>query len=86
MACMCGDLACPSCGPAQGANLEEEAFYEMLYEKFPGLDDVFDKHPFMESFVGVCVEEGRKAERQDISEGMCMRERYYELEQERNER
>jgi len=29
---------CPSCGPAQGYNPAEEAFYEALYEEHPWLD------------------------------------------------
>lgn len=30
--CMCGDTACPSCGPAQGANPEFEMVCEWLQE------------------------------------------------------
>lgn len=30
MACMCGDTACPSCGPAQGCDFELEMIYEWL--------------------------------------------------------
>jgi len=36
---MCGDPMCPSCGPAQGCNPAEEAFYEALYEEHPWLDN-----------------------------------------------
>ena len=28
--CMCGDTQCPSCGPAQGYNLDEELVIEWL--------------------------------------------------------
>lgn len=32
MACMCGDTACPSCGPAQGCNPAEELVAEWMAE------------------------------------------------------
>lgn len=33
MPCMCGDLYCPSCGPAQGANPEFESVCEWIAGK-----------------------------------------------------
>jgi len=32
MSCMCGDTMCPSCGPAQGYNVEFECVYDWLFE------------------------------------------------------
>lgn len=32
MTCMCGDLYCPSCGPAQGCNPDEESFLDAMSE------------------------------------------------------
>lgn len=33
MACMCGDLYCASCGPAQGFNAKSEAAFNAVFEK-----------------------------------------------------
>lgn len=33
MACMCGDLYCASCGPAQGGNFKSEAAFNAVFEK-----------------------------------------------------
>lgn len=30
--CMCGDIYCPSCGPAQGVSPQEEAIVEWITE------------------------------------------------------
>lgn len=43
MPCMCGDVMCPSCGPAQGYNPEFEALCEWIQEDVladfpPGID------------------------------------------------
>lgn len=35
MACLCGDIACPSCGPAQGFDPDYQAFTESMCERFP---------------------------------------------------
>ena len=44
MPCMCGDFACPSCGPAQGADLEHEAVCEALVTALPeGLVEVLEE-------------------------------------------
>lgn len=38
--CLCGDTSCPSCGPAQGFNPSQEAFYDRMYDKFSFLEDL----------------------------------------------
>lgn len=44
MACMCGDLACPSCGPAQGADPEKEKVLEwLLFDLLLNLSDVISE-------------------------------------------
>lgn len=45
MNCMCGDTACPSCGPAQGSNPEKEAFIESLFDEYPWLVEHAGKEP-----------------------------------------
>ena len=33
MSCLCGDLGCPSCGPAQGSSLSSEAAFDYVHER-----------------------------------------------------
>ena len=33
--CMCGDIMCPSCGPAQGYDPKYEALYDKVFDRLP---------------------------------------------------
>jgi len=68
VSCLCGDLGCPSCGPAQGADLAREAFVDSLCEKHPDLLDVLDDHPFIDEMIDACVSEGVRIEREGRAE------------------
>lgn len=44
MSCLCGDIACPSCGPAQGFDPGHEAMCESIASALPeGLVDVLEE-------------------------------------------
>jgi hypothetical protein len=44
MSCLCGDIACPSCGPAQGFDPQAEAMAEAIVTALPqGLVDVLEE-------------------------------------------
>ena len=42
--CLCGDTACPSCGPAQGYDPAWERLEEEMCEKFGFMHDLFEDH------------------------------------------
>ena len=49
MACMCGDIMCPSCGPSQGYDPGEIAFKEWLqYTLFDTVPDIIDTYHLAE--------------------------------------
>ena len=38
--CLCGDTACPSCGPAQGFDPSFDDFVDEVFRKYPFLSEV----------------------------------------------
>lgn len=55
MPCLCGDTACPSCGPAQGYDLKYEVVCDWLYdicEPFPEMIDGQQMVDFILSKIG----------------------------------
>lgn len=50
MACMCGDTACGSCGPAQGYDLAYERLLEEMADAFPWTVDLEDGGLLVEHF------------------------------------
>lgn len=55
MPCICGDTACSSCGPAQGYNLEREAYFDMLYGLFDDTPTAIDRE-WLITYVGEMLE------------------------------
>ena len=75
MPCLCGDTACPSCGPAQGYNREEELFWDALYTRFPSFEDHYDKYQnLLEPVIEWILSQGEQVGRTNLQEEMYLRD------------
>lgn len=70
MPCLCGDIACPSCGPAQGYDLAFEAAVDVITEMVGTADPVdqcdvakvlgvFSPYPRIVDLIGRLVSHGK---------------------------
>ncbi len=82
MPCLCGDTACPSCGPAQGFDPRLEAFWDKAFEKWPELQDAVEGPlmSYLEDAFGFAIEFGYIVGRADGAEDSYIRQQVEEYE------